>query len=250
MDDIHDEGWFKALTRMARETRAPLERMLLKKVGLSLLDIRVRLEQGKAPIKVVSHLWESSSLLTESYWRVPIQPVPIQTLCTSDKNQAVANITLFVEIPSEYSDLQFLDIPSRRRCYWSNDYFKIGESNRFELLVLEKGAVQPVGFGEINRIGPNPDQTAELLRRTKAERDAVLGAMLKRKMLKPIDRTESSSRIADELISISDMVTEAIKKLSVSVVITLDDSTLLPFEWDYTAQEYVKGFFTGGLTTA
>jgi hypothetical protein len=248
MDDISKETWLEGIFRLAKETKSPLSRMLLKKFGLSLLDIRII--GGKVPIEVVINLWNDSSLLSEDYWRVPIQAVPIKTICTSDNNPAVTSVTIFAEIPSYWSNLfQFLDSPSTQKCYWFHDFYEKGESKSFELPVLKRGFVLSLGFSEINRIGPKPDDIGVLLRRANDEREAVNAALLAQKMLKHMGTSESSSSsIAKNLASFSTLVIEVITNLTISVVITLDDSTLLPFKWDYARHEYVKGFFTGGLT--
>ena len=59
----------------------------------------------------------------------------------------------------------------------------------------------------------------------------------------------TSSQIGDELDELSAELKAIPLSLEVSIVVTLDDFTILPFLWNPEKKCFERGFFTTGLTT-
>lgn len=256
---LEEEGVLVAIARIATETRAPLAQLALKKLfGLAQHDIRLRLSEGEKPLYVRKELWKSDSMLEESYWRLPLQPIPIQIYCTSDTEPVVTSVTIFAKIPEGLADLVFLNSPSPKMYGWSRDFWNDKGIQISQAPTLKKGSILNVTFSENVRIGPSPDLTRHLLDRANREKEAVLGYLLAKRMAQGAESDcgsvlnthleASSSKIGEELDALAETLLKAHHSVTVSVVVTLVDSTLMPFMWNHEKREFSKGFFTGGVT--
>lgn len=252
-----EEGVLSAIARIATETRATLAQLALKKVfGLAQHDIRLRLSEGETPVYVRKELWESNSMLDEPYWRLPLQPIPVQIYCTSDTEPVVTSVTIFAKIPEGLADLVFLDSPSPKMYVWSRDFWNDKGVQISQVPTLKKKPIL-ITFSENARIGPPPALIRDLLNCANLEKEAVLGYLLAKRMvqgtetdsgsdLKP--RLEApSSKTGEELDALAKTLLKAHHSVAVSVVVTLVDSTLMPFMWNHEKREFSKGFFTGGV---
>lgn len=251
MKDSTEKSMLSEIKRVVKETKVSIENKFLEKIGFKTHDVRVSFSKKDKPLYIVDHLWESASMLNEGYWRVPIQPYQIHCNCVSKTIPVVKSITLFAKIPKKYNgNIQFIDTPSIHYCRWHYNYLSANEADSYNLPVLDNGVVKTVNFDEVNRIGPKPKKINEILSKAERQRESVLGALLAQKLSKQVSiSNSSSSQIARDLKSLAHTVAITVSQLSVSIVITLDDLTCLPFKWDYKRQEFVKGFFTLGLTS-
>ena len=69
-----------------------------------------------------------------------------------------------------------------------------------------------------------------------------------KKYVKYLSETKASAVIiGEDLDGLAEKLLKTAHSVAVSVVITLVDSTLMPFKWNHKTQEFSKGFFTGGV---
>lgn len=257
--DSDEERVVDAIVRIAKEVKAPLARLALKKLfGLAHHDIRLRLSEGETPVYIPEELWKHDSMFDESYWRLPLQARSIQIYCVSDTEPVVTSVTMFAKIPDRLPALVFLDSHSRKKYAWSRDFWNDRGAEMSQAPVLKKGSILNVSFSENVRLGPTDDLINDLLERANREKEAVLGYLIQKRMagstasvsesnLKT-DAKTSSSKTGDELDGLAETLLTADRSVEVSAVVTLVDSTLMPFMWDYEKREFCKGFFTVAIT--
>jgi len=254
--DSEEERIVDAIVRIAGEVKAPLAQLALKKLfGLAHHDIRLRLSEGETPVYIAKNLWNSHSMLDESYWRLPLQARSIQIYCVSDTDPVVTSVTMFARIADRLPVLVFLDSQSRKNYAWSRDFWNDRGIQMSQAPVLKKGSILNVSFSESVRIGPSDDLINDLLERANREKEAVEGYLIQKRIAESVSRSSlkidvkaSSSKIGEELDGLAETLLTAHRSVEVSAVVTLVDSTLMPFRWDYEKREFCKGFFTVGIT--
>lgn len=257
--DSEEERVVDAIARIAGEVKAPLAQLALKKLfGLAHHDIRLRLTEGETPIYILNELWKDDSMFDEKYWRLPLKARSIQLYCVSDTEPVVTSVTMFAKIPDRFPALQFIDSQSRKNYAWSRDFWNDRGVQISQAPVLKKGAILNVTFSENARIGPTGDLLNGLLKRAKSEKEAVEGYLIQRRFAqstRPIGGSNlknhvkaSSSKTGEELDILAGTLLTAHRSLEVSAVVTLVDSTLMPFKWDDQKGEFCKGFFTVAIT--
>lgn len=250
MEDVMQFAWWKNLQRLANESRSTAVTALLKKIGLSVHDIRCNLPTDTFPVKISST--RSASLFDEEHWRLPVKPADLEVRCVSKTEIFVDSVIVFAEI--EDDSFRFLDTSSPKVVSWTEQLAKQDSVGTVTLPKLQPGVSRRVHFTAIERIGPKQAYIANLLSTANAEKEAVHGAMLWMKLYgvdqvpaAPIPGAASSTNLACTLLQLEERLASVPGQLRVTVLVVLHDGTVVPFRWNN--DRFEKDFFTGGITT-